>query len=159
MKVFVLNSGSSSIKFQIIDTSTKETLLKGICERIGIENSFYTITNLQKNLKDKNVSADFPSHKEAIEKVLELLVDKRIGVLNDYSEIDAIGHRVAHGGEYFKKSCVVDDDVLLKIEKISNLAPLHNPANVKGIKVCRKLMPDKKNVVVFDTSFHQTLDK
>lgn len=159
MKVFVLNSGSSSIKFQIIDTNTKETLLKGICERIGIANSIYTITNLQKNLKDKDVSADFPSHQEAIKKVLELLVDERIGVLKDYSEIDAIGHRVAHGGEYFSESAVVDDEVLEKIEKISNLAPLHNPANVKGIKVCRKLMKDKKNVAVFDTSFHQTLAK
>lgn len=159
MKVFVLNSGSSSIKFQIIDTETRKTLLKGLCERIGMDNSVYTITNIEKGLKDKNIPLKFNNHEEAVKEVLKLLIDDRIGVIKDYSEIDAIGHRVAHGGEYFKKSEIVTDEVLEKIESIAPLAPLHNPANIKGIKICRKLMPDKKNIAVFDTSFHQSLSE
>lgn len=159
MKVFVLNSGSSSIKFQIIETNTQKILMKGLCERIGHENSIYTVTNVEKDLKDKNVPVYFHDHEEAIKKVLSLITDKRIGVLKDYSEIDAIGHRVVHGGEYFKDSAVITDEVLKDIESVSHLAPLHNPANIKGINVCKRLMPDKANVAVFDTSFHQTLEE
>lgn len=159
MKVFILNSGSSSIKFQVIETKNKKTLLKGICERVGMENSSYTVTNLQKDLKDKNIPSKFKDHKEAIKKIFEILIDARIGVIEDYSEIDAIGHRVVHGGEWFCDSAIIDENVLQKIEESSELAPLHNPANIKGIKACLKIMPDKKNIAVFDTSFHQTLSK
>ena len=97
--------------------------------------------------------------KKAIEKVLELVTDERIGVLKTYDEIDAIGHRVVHGGEYFKESKIVTEEVLNKIESVSPLAPLHNPANIQGIKVCMELMPTKKNIAVFDTAFHQSLEK
>lgn len=159
MKIFVLNSGSSSIKFQIIDTESRKTLMKGLCERIGQENSVYTVKNLIKDLKDKNIEANFVNHKKAIEKVLELVTDERIGVLKTYDEIDAIGHRVVHGGEYFKESKIVTEEVLNKIESVSPLAPLHNPANIQGIKVCMELMPTKKNIAVFDTAFHQSLEK
>ena len=157
MKIFVLNSGSSSIKFQIIDTESRKTLMKGLCERIGQENSVYTVKNLIKDLKDKNIEANFVNHKKAIEKVLELVTDERIGVLKTYDEIDAIGHRVVHGGEYFKDSALVTDDVIEKIESVSDLAPLHNPANIMGIKVLKALLPNKPQVVVFDTAFHQTM--
>ena len=133
--------------------------MKGLCERIGQENSVYTVKNLIKDLKDKNIEANFVNHKKAIEKVLELVTDERIGVLKTYDEIDAIGHRVVHGGEYFKESKIVTEEVLNKIESVSPLAPLHNPANIQGIKVCMELMPTKKNIAVFDTAFHQSLEK
>lgn len=159
MLVFVLNSGSSSIKFQVIQTETQEVLMKGLCERIGFENSTYTIENVNKSIKLKNQAMYFPDHLVAIKKVLSLLADSEIGVIADLNDIDAIGHRVVHGGEWFNESVIVDDNVLSKIEEISILAPLHNPANIKGIKVCQELMPTKKNVAVFDTAFHQTMEK
>lgn len=159
MLVLILNSGSSSIKFQVIQTKTKKLLMKGLFERIGEENSTYTVENLEKSIKLKNQVMFFKDHLVAIKKVLDLLIDKEVGVVNNLDEVDAIGHRVVHGGEYFKESQIVTDEVIKKIEEVSILAPLHNPANLKGIKICQELMPNKKNVVVFDTAFHQSIEK
>lgn len=158
MKIFVLNSGSSSIKFQVIETDSSKTLIKGICERIGCENSTFTVENIEKNLKIKNEPHHFKNHTEALEYVLKSLLDKKIGVVKKLDEIEAIGHRVVHGGEWFTKSTIVTDEVLKKLELANKLAPLHNPANIKGVMVCKRLMPNKTNVLVFDTAFHHTLE-
>lgn len=159
MKVFVLNSGSSSVKFQIINMENEKVLVKGLLEKIGQNDSRYTIENVQKNIKHKNILSYFKNHLDAIKKCLELLVDKEIGCLETLDEIDIIGHRIVHGGEKFIKSTLITNDVLDELEKISVLAPLHNPANIKGIKICMELMPNKKNIAVFDTAFHQTMEK
>lgn len=158
MKVFVLNSGSSSIKFQVIETTTSKTLIKGLCERIGVENSTFTVENIEKGIKRKNEPHNFKNHTYALEHVLKSLLDREIGVVNKLDEIGAIGHRVVHGGEWFTKSTIVTDEVLEQLEKANKLAPLHNPANIKGVKVCQRLMPNKTNILVFDTAFHHTLE-
>ena len=155
MEVLVINCGSSSLKFQLIDSDSEKVLAKGICERIGIKGSVITY---QPTGGEKEVSnIDMPTHHEAIDAVIKALTNKETGVINDMSEVKAVGHRVVHGGEYFSKATLVDDDVIKKIEKCNYLAPLHNPANIIGIKACMKLMPDTPNVVVFDTAFHQTM--
>lgn len=156
MKVLVINSGSSSLKFELIDMTKEETLAKGICERIGINDSKLVYKNVIKDTK-KEILEDMPNHKVAIDLVLNALKDEENGNIKSVDEIDSIGHRVVHGGEYFKDSVVVTDEVLKKIEELSELAPLHNPANLMGIKVMQELLPGKVNVVVFDTAFHQTM--
>ena len=156
MKVLVINSGSSSLKFELIDMTKEETLAKGICERIGINDSRLVYKNVVKDTKNE-VAKDMPNHKVAIDLVLTALQDSENGNITDVNEIDAIGHRVVHGGEYFKGSALVTDEALKEIEKVAELAPLHNPANIMGIKVMQELLPGKPNVVVFDTAFHQTM--
>lgn len=155
MEVLVINCGSSSLKFQLIDSEKEHVLAKGLCERIGIDKS--SITYQSDKCKKMTKEVDMPTHNEAINAVISALTDEKTGVINDMSEVKAVGHRVVHGGEYFSSSAIVDEDVLEKIEKCNYLAPLHNPANVIGIKACMKIMKDTPNVVVFDTAFHQTM--
>lgn len=155
MEVLVINCGSSSLKFQLIDSEKEHVLAKGLCERIGIDKS--SITYQSDKCEKMTKEVDMPTHNEAINAVISALTDKKTGVINDMSEVKAVGHRVVHGGEYFSSSAIVDEDVLEKIEKCNYLAPLHNPANVIGIKACMKIMKDTPNVVVFDTAFHQTM--
>ena len=155
MEVLVINCGSSSLKFQLIDSDDEKVLAKGLCERIGIDKSSITYESVKCDKITKEI--DMPTHKEAINAVISALTDKEIGVINHMDEVKAVGHRVVHGGEYFSKSVIVDEDVLDKIDKCNYLAPLHNPANVIGIKACMEIMKDTPNVVVFDTAFHQTM--
>lgn len=155
MEVLVINCGSSSLKFQLIDSQKEHVLAKGLCERIGIDKS--SITYQSDKCEKMTKEVDMPTHNEAINAVISALTDEKTGVINDMSEVKAVGHRVVHGGEYFSSSAIVDEDVLEKIEKCNCLAPLHNPANVIGIKACMKIMKDTPNVVVFDTAFHQTM--
>ena len=155
MKILVINCGSSSLKFQLIDSRTDQVIAKGVCERIGIDHSRLVY---QPGCGDKRaMEAAMPDHNAAIKLVLEQLTDKEGGVIDSLGEIDAIGHRVVHGGEYFGHSVLIDDDVIEKIEACNELAPLHNPANLTGILVCRTLMPGTPMVAAFDTAFHQTM--
>ncbi len=154
MKVLVLNCGSSSIKFQLMDMSNSEVLLKGIVEKIGLEASFL---KLECNGDKKKLEIDIPEHTKGIEKILDLLVSKEHGVISSLDEIDAVGHRVAHGGEKFSQSALITDEVIKEIEGVSDLAPLHNPNNLKGIYAIQKLLPKVPQVAVFDTAFHQTM--
>ncbi|MGN0402672.1 MAG: acetate kinase [Acetatifactor sp.] len=155
MKVLVINCGSSSLKFQLIDSETEEWLAKGLCERIGIEGSMISYTPAGGD-KEKTVTP-MPDHTEAIRLVLEALTNPVTGVVKTLDEIGAVGHRVVHGGEKFAQSVLIDDGVLKAIEECNDLAPLHNPANLIGINACRKLMPSTPMVAVFDTAFHQTM--
>lgn len=157
MKILVINSGSSSLKFELIDTETKKTLAKGICERIGINNQIFTYKNKVTGYNEIEKPVPMQDHKVAIQVVLEKLQDKTNGVISSMDDVDAIGHRVVHGGEYFDDAVLVNDDVIKKIEELADLAPLHNPANLMGIKVIQKLLPNTPQVVVFDTAFHQTM--
>lgn len=154
MKVLVINAGSSSLKYQLLDPDTREVLAKGLCERIGIDGHLkHTPTG--KDVYDADV--DMPDHEEAIARVLELLTHNYYGVIKDISEIDAVGHRVVHGGEEFTHSVIIDRKVLKAIEACVPLAPLHNPANLTGIRACKEVLGDKPMVAVFDTAFHQTM--
>lgn len=156
MNILVINCGSSSLKFQLIDSDSEKVLAKGISERIGIDGRLvYTPAGGTKEFHDK----DMPTHTEAIRYVLEALTNEETGVIKHLSEIGAVGHRVVHGGENFTSSVVVDDEVKKAIEACSDLAPLHNPANLIGINACQELMPNTPMVVVFDTAFHQTMPK
>ena len=158
MKVLVINSGSSSLKFEFIDMESKQTLAKGICERVGIQAPIFTYKNLVKNIKIDEKESQMDNHKMAIDLVLHTLTNSEYGVISTVEEIDAVGHRVVHGGEDFPDSIVVDEEVITKLEALSALAPLHNPANIMGIKVMQELLPGKKNIAVFDTAFHQTME-
>ncbi len=154
MKVLVINAGSSSLKYQLMDPDTREVLAKGLCERIGIDGHLkHTPTG--KDVFDADV--DMPTHEEAIQQVLALLTHNHYGVISDIKDIDAVGHRVVHGGEDFTSSVVIDRKVIKGIEDCIPLAPLHNPANITGIKACQDVMPDTPMVAVFDTAFHQTI--
>ena len=154
MKVLVINCGSSSLKYQLIDSETEAVLAKGLCERIGIDG---VLTHTPAG-KDKVVFNDpLPNHTVAVSNVLKQLTDPENGVIADLSEIGAVGHRVVHGGEKFASSTVITDDVIAEIDKCSDLAPLHNPANIIGINACKELMPGVPMVAVFDTAFHQTM--
>lgn len=155
MKILVINCGSSSLKYQLIDSDAEQVLAKGLCERIGIEGGKFTyqIPGKEKIVKD----VDQPDHKKSISLVLEALTDKDNGVISDLSEIGAVGHRMVHGGEKFAGSALITDEMLKEVEKCNDLAPLHNPANVIGVNACRELMPDTPMVGVFDTAFHQTM--
>ncbi len=155
MKVLVINCGSSSLKFQLIDSESENCLAKGLCERIGIEGSMITYAP-EGGEKEMNTTP-MPDHTEAIRLVLEALTNPKTGVVKSLDEIGAVGHRVVHGGEKFAESVVIDDEVMKAIEECNDLAPLHNPANLIGINACRELMPDTPMVAVFDTAFHQTM--
>ena len=157
MKTLVINCGSSSLKYQLIDMSTEECMVQGLVERIGIEGSVLT----QKvEGKDKYViNTDIKNHKDAIKLVLEALVDPVHGVIKSMDEISAVGHRVVHGGEKYSDSVLINDKVLQSIKDCIVLAPLHNPPNIIGIEACKELMPNTPMVAVFDTAFHQTMPK
>ncbi len=155
MKVLVINCGSSSLKFQLIDSESEKCLAKGLCERIGIEGSMITYAP-EDGEKEKTVTP-MPDHTEAIRLVLEALTNQKTGVVGSLDEIGAVGHRIVHGGEKFAQSVVIDAEVLAAVEACNDLAPLHNPANLIGIDACRKLMPNTPMVGVFDTAFHQTM--
>ena len=155
MKVLVINCGSSSLKYQLIDAQTEKALAVGLCERIGIDGRLnHTPAGGEKVVINK----DMPDHEVAVQMVLDELTDEKYGVISDLKEIDAIGHRVVHGGEKFASSVVINDDVMAAIEECNPLAPLHNPANLIGIRACQAIMPGVPNVAVFDTAFHQTME-
>ena len=158
MKILVINCGSSSAKFELIDMTNEQSLAKGNCERIGIANPIFSYKNLITGEKISELETPMENHTVAVELILKTLQDEKIGVIASTDEIDAIGHRIVHGGEYYEKSVLVDDEVIKNLEEIAPLAPLHNPAHIMGIKVIQKLLPGKKNVVVFDTAFHQTME-
>ncbi|PRR78959.1 Acetate kinase [Clostridium liquoris] len=154
MKILVINCGSSSLKYQLIDMANEDALAKGLVERIGIEGSILT----QKANGEKFVIEEpMKDHKDAIKLVLSALVNKKHGVIKDMSEIAAVGHRVVHGGEKYANSVLIDDEVMKSIEDCIKLAPLHNPPNIIGINACKALMPNTPMVAVFDTAFHQTI--
>ncbi|HIR76003.1 MAG TPA: acetate kinase [Candidatus Choladousia intestinipullorum] len=154
MNVLVINCGSSSLKYQLINSDSEAVLAKGLCERIGIDGRL----TYQKAGCDKEITeAPMPTHKEAIQMVLDALVNEKTGAIKDLSEVNAVGHRVVHGGEKFASSVVIDKDVIAAIEACNDLAPLHNPANLIGIHACMELMPGVPMVAVFDTAFHQTM--
>jgi len=157
MKILVINCGSSSAKFELIDMTNEKSLAKGNCERIGIANPIFSYKNLITGEKISELEIPMKNHTVAVELILKTLQDKKIGVISSTDEIDSIGHRIVHGGEYYEKSVLVDDKVIKNLEEIAPLAPLHNPAHIMGIKVMKELLPDKKNVVVFDTAFHQSM--
>ena len=154
MLVFVLNAGSSSLKYQLINAKTHELKASGLVERIGIDGILKHEIGENKKL---TFETPIPTHKEAIELVLRILTNDETKVINSIDEIQAIGHRVVHGGEHFKGSVIVNDDVLKKIEELIPLAPLHNRANILGIKICMQILPKVPNVTTFDTAFHQTM--
>lgn len=156
MKILVLNSGSSSLKYQVIDMETEEVLAKGYFERIGQSDSFLTHKVNGKKHKFEHYAEN---HDKAISFVLSRLMNLHYGVIKSLDELAGIGHRVAHGGERFTNPVVITDEVIEEIEKCIELAPLHNPASILGIKACKKLVPNMKMVAVFDTAFHQTLEK
>ena len=156
MKILVLNSGSSSLKYQVIDMETEEMLAKGYYERIGQEGSFLTHTVNGEKHKFENF---VQNHEEAIEFVLQKLMDEEYGVLKSLEELNGIGHRIVHGGEKFTSSVLINDEVIQQIKDCTSLAPLHNPAGIKGIEACKKIAPNMKMVAVFDTAFHQTMPK
>ena len=156
MKILVLNSGSSSLKYQLIDMENEQVLAKGNYERIGQKNSFVT----HKVAGEKYViEHPVSSHKEAFEIMLEQLQHKDYGVIKDLNEINAIGHRIPHGTDIFDKSVLITDEVIAEIEKTTELAPIHNPPTINGIKACKEIMPGKPMVAVFDTAFHHTISK
>ena len=155
MKVLVINCGSSSLKYQLIDAQTEKALAVGLCERIGIDGRLnHTPAGGEKVVINK----DMPDHEVAVQMVLDELTDEKYGVISDLKEIDTIGHRVVHGGEKFASSVVINDEVMAAIEECNPLAPLHNPANLIGIRACQAIMPGVPNVAVFDTAFHQTME-
>ena len=154
MKILVINCGSSSLKYQLIDSETESVLAKGLCERIGIDGA---LTH-QPAGKDKIKSTPaMPDHKTAIGIVIDQLTDKENGVVESLDEIGAVGHRIVHGGEKFTKSCLITDEVIKEVEECSVFAPLHNPAGLIGVRACQELMPGLPMVAVFDTAFHQTM--
>lgn len=153
MKILVVNCGSSSLKYQLIDSKTEAVSASGQCERIGLDGVFSIKINGEK--KEKEV--DIPDHAVAIKTVLDALVDPENAVIDSLEEIQAIGHRVVHGGEKFSKSVLITEEVIRQIEECNDLAPLHNPANILGIHACQEVMPNVPNVAVFDTAFHQTM--
>ena len=156
MNVLVINCGSSSLKYQLIDSETENVLAKGLCERIGIDGRLV----YQKAGCDKEITeAAMPTHKEAIQMVLEALTNEKTGAIKSLAEVNAIGHRIVHGGEKFASSAIITDEMIKAVEECNDLAPLHNPANLIGIRVCSELMPNVPQVGVFDTAFHQTMPK
>ncbi len=155
-KILVINAGSSSIKYQLIDMKGEKVVAKGICERIGLAGSLLKHKGTGDELRKE---APMPTHNEAIKMILDALTDKDTGVIKSLKDISAIGHRVVHGGEVFKESALIDEGVIKEIQLISDLAPLHNPPNIIGIRACQAVMPKAPQVAVFDTSFHTTMPK
>lgn len=156
MKILVINAGSSSLKYQLIDVDTKAVIAKGLIDRIGIKNS-NIIYKPSLGKTGFEIVRDVKDHTEAIRIVVDAMLDGENGVIKSMSEIDAVGHRVVHGGEKFTQPVLIDDEVLATIDTLTDLAPLHNPANMMGIKACREIMPNVPMVAVFDTAFHQTM--
>lgn len=157
MNILVINCGSSSLKYQLINSESEEVLAKGLCERIGIDGS--CITHQPKGGEKVKTEIAMPTHTQAVAAVIEKLTDEKVGVVKSLAEIDAVGHRIVHGGEKFASSVVIDAEVMKAIEDCNDLAPLHNPANLIGINSCKEIMPDVPMVAVFDTAFHQTMPK
>lgn len=155
MKVLVINCGSSSLKFQLIDVESEKVIVKGICDRIAIEGSRFVFSALNKETIDLKI--ELKDHADAMKIILNTLTDQKNGVIHSLSEIAAVGHRVVHGGERFASSVIINEDVIRAIEECSDLAPLHNKANLTGIQACKKMMPETPMVAVFDTAFHQTM--
>ncbi len=155
MNILVINAGSSSLKYQLLNPETQQVLAKGLCERIGIDGKFTYKPEGKEAIKEADVA--MPTHNEAIKAVLDALVAPGNGVIGSMKEIDAVGHRVVHGGEKFAKSVLITEEVMAAIEECNPLAPLHNPANIIGIRACQELMPGTPMVAVFDTAFHQTM--
>lgn len=155
MDVLVINCGSSSLKYQLINTNTEEVLASGLCDRIGIDGGQFSYK--PKNGDKITQSINMPDHEVAVKLVLDALIDPTNGIIKSLQEIKAIGHRIVHGGEHFTHSALVNDEVIRHIEECSDLAPLHNPAHLLGIRACKHLMPDTPMVTVFDTAFHQTM--
>lgn len=155
MKILVLNCGSSSIKYALYDMDTKSVMTSGGAERVGLDGAFVKVKLA--NGEKKQIMHDIPEHTEGVKFIFSLLTDPEIGVIKDLKEIDAVGHRMVHGGEKFNKSVLLNDEVLKVFEACSDLAPLHNPANLKGVRAVTELMPGLPQVGVFDTAFHQTM--
>ena len=155
MKILVLNCGSSSLKYQLIDSDSEKVLAKGVCERIGMEGS--SISHQSYDHPKVNEMDTMKNHKDAVKKVIDKLCDVSDGVISSLSEIDAVGHRMVHGGEKFTSSALINNEVLAAIEACNDLAPLHNPANLIGVRSCQEIMPNVPMVAVFDTAFHQTM--
>ena len=155
MKILVLNCGSSSIKYALYNMDTKEVMTSGGAERVGLDGAFVKVKLA--NGEKKQIMHDIPEHTEGVKFIFSLLTDPEIGVIKDLKEIDAVGHRMVHGGEKFNKSVVLTDEVLKVFEECSDLAPLHNPANIKGVNAVKALLPNIPQVGVFDTAFHQTM--
>ena len=155
MKILVLNCGSSSIKYALYNMDTKEVMTSGGAERVGLDGAFVKVKLA--NGEKKQIMHDIPEHTEGVKFIFSLLTDPEIGVIKDLNEIDAVGHRMVHGGEKFNKSVLLTDEVLKVFEECSDLAPLHNPANLKGVNAVSELMPGLPQVGVFDTAFHQTM--
>ena len=155
MKILVLNCGSSSIKYALYNMDTKEAMTSGGAERVGLDGAFVKVKLA--NGEKKQIMHDIPEHTEGVKFIFSLLTDPEIGVIKDLKEIDAVGHRMVHGGEKFNKSVLLTDEVLKVFEECSDLAPLHNPANLKGVNAVSELMPGLPQVGVFDTAFHQTM--
>ncbi|MBR4892502.1 MAG: acetate kinase [Clostridia bacterium] len=156
MKVLVINAGSSSLKYQLMNPETNDVICKGLIERIGIDGK---LTHKPSGKEDFVLETKMDNHQDAIKVLMDAILDKDHGVVSSMSEIDAVGHRVVHAGEYFNDSVLVTDEVLRKIEACVDLAPLHNPPNILGIKACQEMMPGVPQVAVFDTAFHQTMPK
>lgn len=156
MKILVLNCGSSSLKYQLFNMDNEKVLAQGIAERIGLNDSI--LTHKTSNGDKHKINLNFKNHKEALNKILELLTSKEYGVLKSLSEIDAVGHRVVHGGEKYSKAVLINEDVKKSIKELFSLAPLHNPANLIGIEVCEELMKNIPMVALFDTAFHQSMN-
>lgn len=155
MKILVINTGSSSLKYQLIDMENEAVLARGLCDRIGIDNSF--IKHTRTGCDPIVIEVDMTSHKAAIRQVIDVLTNGNTGVISDMSEIAAVGHRIVHGGEKFHESVIIDENVMAAIRECIDLAPLHNPPNIIGIEACMHIMPDTPMVAVFDTAFHQTI--
>ena len=153
MKTLVLNAGSSTVKYQLIDMNTEKVLAKGLCERIGIDGRHTHKVNGETLKMEKKMT----NHLDAIKEVLSIIVDEKYGVIKDLSEIEAVGHRIVHGGEIFKESVIITEETLATIKELTPLAPLHQPANVQGVEACISLMPNVPQIAVFDTSFHTTM--
>ena len=152
--MMIINSGSSSLKYQVIDSETEKVKAKGLCERIGIDGRFaYQPAGGEKEESEKPM----PTHNEAVAYVIEALTNEKTGVLKSLDEIDCVGHRIVHGGVNLTHSYVVTEEIIKEIEDCSDLAPLHNPAHILGIRACQKLMPSTTMAVVFDTAFQQTM--
>ena len=154
MNVLVINCGSSSLKYQVIHAESEEVLAKGLCERIGIDGR---LVYQPKGGEKEIIEAPMPTHTEAVRMVLDALVNTKTGILKSLDEIDAVGHRVVHGGEKFANSTLINEEVIKAVEECSDLAPLHNPANLIGVRACRQVLKDVPMVAVFDTAFHQTM--
>ncbi len=157
MKILVINSGSSSLKYQLIDMKDETVLAKGLCDRIGLEHSF--IKHAKESQEPAVLDIELQNHKVAIKNVIDLLRDKNLGVISDMAEIIAVGHRVVHGGEKFHDAVIIDDKVMKAIRDCVELAPLHNPPNIIGIEACQDIMLNTPMAAIFDTAFHQTMPK